>query len=68
MPYKYIENNIDLLYNEHVMRITKIFTPLEKAAMSLFKETTGNDLGKRYPYLTDGINQDIFVSGNKTKK
>ena len=26
------------------------------------------DLGKRYSYLTDGINQDIFVSGNKTKK
>lgn len=49
------------------MKITKICTPLEKAAMSLFKETTVNDLGIKYPYLTDGINQDIFVSGNQTK-
>lgn len=44
------------------MKINKILTPLEIAAKALFKNTTGNDLGKKYPYLTENLHQDIFVS------
>lgn len=51
----------------NIMRIDKIFIPLEKAAQSLFKDTVGNDLGKSNLYLTKNIEQDIFIKEQKVK-
>lgn len=51
----------------YIMRINKIFTPLEEAAQSLFKDTVGNDLGKNNLYLTKNIKQDIFIKEQKVK-
>jgi len=43
------------------MKINKILTPLERAAKALFKDTVGNDLGKKKRYLTKNSQTDIFV-------
>ena len=44
------------------MKINKILTPLERAAKTLFKDTVGNDLGKKKrSYLTKNSQTDIFI-------
>jgi len=42
------------------MKISKL-TPLERAAKALFKNTVGNDLGKKKRYLTKYSQTDIFI-------
>ncbi|MBP3847485.1 hypothetical protein J6I39_07015 [bacterium] len=49
------------------MKVNKIFTPLGSAAKALFKNTVGNDLGKNNLYLTNNIEQDIFIKEQKVK-
>ncbi len=58
--YIIIEVILCLSYTCHVMKISKL-TPLERAAKALFKNTVGNDLGKKKSYLTKSSQTDIFV-------
>ena len=58
--YIVIEIVLCLNYTCHVMKISKL-TPLERAAKALFKNTVGNDLGKKKRYLTKYSQTDIFI-------
>lgn len=57
-----------LNYDKHDMKVNKILTPLERAAKALFKDTVGNDLGKKKSYLTNNSQTDIFVREKKQVK
>lgn len=65
MLHKSIENNKCSNYNNYVMKISKLNTPIEQMAKALFKDTIGNDLGKKYPYLPKMYEHDIFISEQK---